>query len=62
MNVFAAVTWADPPLDAVDCAVDDPEAATEELLLLEQAATAMDMIATNPSMAGVVRLRRRTVI
>jgi hypothetical protein len=37
-------------------------ALLEELPLLEQAATAMDMIATIPSMAGVVRLQRRTLI
>jgi hypothetical protein len=55
------VTWADPVLDPAA----DPEAVLEELLLLvlllEQAATARDMIATIPSMAGVVRLQRRTV-
>ena len=66
MNDLAAVTWADPVLDSwadplLDAA-DDPEAALEEPLLLEQAATDMDMIATIPSMAGVVRLQRRTVI
>jgi hypothetical protein len=61
MNDLAAVTWADPVLDPAA----DPEAVLEELLLLvlllEQAATARDMIATIPSMAGVVRLQRRTV-
>ena len=56
---MAAVTWADPVLEAVA----EPELAPAELLLplLEQAAIVMDMIATIPSMAGVVRLQRRTV-
>jgi hypothetical protein len=62
MNDLAAVTCADPAPDAVADPVLAPAELLLLLLLLEQAATAMDIIATIPSMAGVVRLQRRTVV
>ena len=62
MNDLAAATWAESALDPVAVLAELLLLALLLLPLLEQAATAMDMIATIPSMAGVVRLQRRTVI